>query len=90
MSRDEGPGRDGPYGNPKLQLGFVVLVGLSRCPSTSNGLRKLVRKAPGNAELGPAGVVSAVAMLTGQGLEKTVFYVCYTGYPVQPHADSAF
>lgn len=43
-SRDEGPSRDGPYGDPKLRLGSEVLVGLSRDLSTSNGLGELVRR----------------------------------------------
>ena len=78
---------------PRLKVCTTMsgLLGETFLPSVSPELQVFPSPAwevPGNSQLGPAGAVSAVAHAhKSQGLEKTVFYVCYTGYPVQPHEE---
>lgn len=90
--RDEGSRQGWTLWRPQATVGIQGTDQPFQIPSTSKDLSELVRRVPGDSELGPAGAVSHVHCLSyrSQGPEKTVFYVCYTGYPAQPPVDSAF
>lgn len=74
-----GPGRDGPYGDPKLLLGSKVQISLSRYRAPAKTLVSWLGEFLGTQswDLQELSVMFTAVSYRSQGPEKTAFYVCY-------------